>query len=433
MEADLARGRRRAHRPVDRAAGRRGGQVGRAARGRAARVRRLRPQRRLLRRLAHARPRQRDGALAGRDGDARAAGPREPRGDRGDDRAPRDRLRLGADRDDRRRHRAAPAAVAGGGGARRCAASAGRRSCSTADGVRARRGLADLRRRPAPARRLRARRPGAAVLGARATPPSRRARRFTRARPCPSLATDGDGVRAVCPGGAVRARRVLLATAAFPPLVRAIRRYVVPVYDYVLVTEPLERGAARRDRLARPRGALRRHQPVPLLPPDRRPPDPLGRLRRGLRLRRPRLARARRPARDLRACSRSTSARRSRSSGGIGFSAPLGRRDRHLQPLQRAVGEGARRPRGLRRRLHRAGRRRLALRRARGPRPARRARHGAHAARDGAAPADPVPARARALGGHHAHAPRARARGPPRGPARPVAATLDRLGLGFDS
>jgi glycine/D-amino acid oxidase-like deaminating enzyme len=40
-------------------------------------------------------------------------------------------------------------------------------------------------------------------------------------------------------GGRVRAKRVLLATNAFPPLVRSIRRYVVPVYDYVLVTEPL--------------------------------------------------------------------------------------------------------------------------------------------------------------------------------------------------
>jgi glycine/D-amino acid oxidase-like deaminating enzyme len=40
-------------------------------------------------------------------------------------------------------------------------------------------------------------------------------------------------------GGAVHARRVLLATSAFPPLLRAIRRYVAPVYDYVLVTEPL--------------------------------------------------------------------------------------------------------------------------------------------------------------------------------------------------
>ena len=40
-------------------------------------------------------------------------------------------------------------------------------------------------------------------------------------------------------GAAVHARRAVLATSAFPPLVRAIRRYVVPVYDYVLVSEPL--------------------------------------------------------------------------------------------------------------------------------------------------------------------------------------------------
>jgi len=37
----------------------------------------------------------------------------------------------------------------------------------------------------------------------------------------------------------VRARRAVLATSAFPPLVRSIRHYVVPVYDYVLVSEPL--------------------------------------------------------------------------------------------------------------------------------------------------------------------------------------------------
>jgi len=57
--------------------------------------------------------------------------------------------------------------------------------------------------------------------------------------PVRSLAADGAGVRAEAHGGRVLARRALLATSAFPPLVRAIRRYVVPVYDYVLVTEPL--------------------------------------------------------------------------------------------------------------------------------------------------------------------------------------------------
>jgi glycine/D-amino acid oxidase-like deaminating enzyme len=41
-------------------------------------------------------------------------------------------------------------------------------------------------------------------------------------------------------GGVVNARGVLLATSAHPPLVRAIGRYVAPVYDYVLVTEPVD-------------------------------------------------------------------------------------------------------------------------------------------------------------------------------------------------
>ncbi|MGH2914508.1 MAG: NAD(P)/FAD-dependent oxidoreductase [Solirubrobacteraceae bacterium] len=39
--------------------------------------------------------------------------------------------------------------------------------------------------------------------------------------------------------GLVSARRVLLATGAYPPLLRAIRRYIAPVYDYALMTEPL--------------------------------------------------------------------------------------------------------------------------------------------------------------------------------------------------
>jgi glycine/D-amino acid oxidase-like deaminating enzyme len=45
--------------------------------------------------------------------------------------------------------------------------------------------------------------------------------------------------------GSVRASRVALATNAFPPLVRRLSYYVVPVYDYVLVSEPLT--AAQRE------------------------------------------------------------------------------------------------------------------------------------------------------------------------------------------
>ncbi len=53
------------------------------------------------------------------------------------------------------------------------------------------------------------------------------------------LEDGGAGVHVRTPGGTVTARRVLLATSAFPPLLRTIRKYVTPVYDYVLVTEPL--------------------------------------------------------------------------------------------------------------------------------------------------------------------------------------------------
>ena len=54
-----------------------------------------------------------------------------------------------------------------------------------------------------------------------------------------SLEKDGAGVAVVCDGGRIRARNALLATAAFRSPVRAIRSRVIPVFDYVLVTEPL--------------------------------------------------------------------------------------------------------------------------------------------------------------------------------------------------
>ncbi|MHB1571714.1 MAG: NAD(P)/FAD-dependent oxidoreductase, partial [Solirubrobacteraceae bacterium] len=47
------------------------------------------------------------------------------------------------------------------------------------------------------------------------------------------------GVEVRTDAGLVRARHVLLATSAYPPLLAAIRRYIAPVYDYALMTEPL--------------------------------------------------------------------------------------------------------------------------------------------------------------------------------------------------
>jgi glycine/D-amino acid oxidase-like deaminating enzyme len=57
--------------------------------------------------------------------------------------------------------------------------------------------------------------------------------------PVTGLDRDRTGLVARTHAGRVTARRAILATSAFPPLVSVIRRYVVPVYDYVLVTEPL--------------------------------------------------------------------------------------------------------------------------------------------------------------------------------------------------
>ncbi|SCE79170.1 Glycine/D-amino acid oxidase [Micromonospora coriariae] len=65
------------------------------------------------------------------------------------------------------------------------------------------------------------------------------------------LRADGGALRARTAGGpdaapgSVRARRVVLATNAFPPLLRRLRAYLVPVYDHVLMTEPLT--PAQRD------------------------------------------------------------------------------------------------------------------------------------------------------------------------------------------
>ena len=54
------------------------------------------------------------------------------------------------------------------------------------------------------------------------------------------LAKDGAGMRVDTAGGhSVRARHVALGTNAFPALLRRVSLHTVPVYDYVLMTEPL--------------------------------------------------------------------------------------------------------------------------------------------------------------------------------------------------
>ena len=63
--------------------------------------------------------------------------------------------------------------------------------------------------------------------------------RIVEHTPATGLASDTEGVTVRTRGGTLRARRVALATNAFPALLRRLRPYIVPVYDYVLVTEPL--------------------------------------------------------------------------------------------------------------------------------------------------------------------------------------------------
>jgi glycine/D-amino acid oxidase-like deaminating enzyme len=55
----------------------------------------------------------------------------------------------------------------------------------------------------------------------------------------PGPAAGRSSIRLSTPSGAVLADRVALATNAFPPLLRRLRAYIVPVWDYVVATQPL--------------------------------------------------------------------------------------------------------------------------------------------------------------------------------------------------
>ena len=54
-----------------------------------------------------------------------------------------------------------------------------------------------------------------------------------------AVADEGSALGLHTSYGVVSARRVALGTNAFPPLLRRLRSYLAPVYDYALVTEPL--------------------------------------------------------------------------------------------------------------------------------------------------------------------------------------------------
>lgn len=80
--------------------------------------------------------------------------------------------------------------------------------------------------------------PGRLVDGLRAAAQAAGARIFELS-PARGLREAGGAVEVRTDGGLVRAGRALLATSAYPPVLAGIRRYVAPVYDYALMTEPL--------------------------------------------------------------------------------------------------------------------------------------------------------------------------------------------------
>ncbi len=57
--------------------------------------------------------------------------------------------------------------------------------------------------------------------------------------PATDVSSSAPALQVTTPGGAITAPRVVMATNAYPGPVRRPRRYVIPVYDHVLMTEPL--------------------------------------------------------------------------------------------------------------------------------------------------------------------------------------------------
>ena len=57
--------------------------------------------------------------------------------------------------------------------------------------------------------------------------------------PVRSLTAAGPGLRLRTPYGGISARKVALGTGVFPPLLKRLKHYLIPVYDYALMTEPL--------------------------------------------------------------------------------------------------------------------------------------------------------------------------------------------------
>ncbi len=207
---------------------------------------------------------------------------------------------------------------------------------------------------------------------------------------------DGVAMRVVVPAGEVRAGRVVLATNAFPPLLRRLRLMTVPVYDYALMTEPLDAaqraavGWSGREGVSDASNMFHYYR---LTRDDRilwGGYDAVyhygSRIRADLE--------QSGPTHDQLARNFFADVPAAR---GAAVHAPVGRRHRHLHPVRRVLRHGVRRAGGLRPGLHRTGGGRDPVRGRRHARPARRCGHRTHPAAHGARAPGAVPAGAGAL------------------------------------
>ncbi|GLI26824.1 oxidoreductase [Agromyces rhizosphaerae] len=63
--------------------------------------------------------------------------------------------------------------------------------------------------------------------------------RIFESSPATGIETHGAGVRVATPAGHVDARHAVVATAAYPGPLKRLGSYIMPLYDHVLMTEPL--------------------------------------------------------------------------------------------------------------------------------------------------------------------------------------------------
>ena len=63
--------------------------------------------------------------------------------------------------------------------------------------------------------------------------------RIHEGSPATALDVEGDGVRVTTTAGSILARQVVVGTNAYPGVLKRLRAFILPVYDHVLMTEPL--------------------------------------------------------------------------------------------------------------------------------------------------------------------------------------------------